>query len=390
MGKCEWCRKEKKEKKAYSGIKYYYHYTSLSAAWAMLKDDQMWASHARFSNDSAEMKNGMEIMTKLISKEYKSDKKKAPLIRFMRKLDASTIDCYIICFCKRNDVLSQWRGYCRKDGVSFGFAIGDEMTYYFKDDPLQAKKSEPLHEVYYIDSIKNKSKALDRLYNTLHEKLKENLDYECDRNEMENIIRGQIPLIKHPGFMEEDEYRLVILNSSSALPGETHYPLDPYIQCQEEKEDIKRPHLNICFGKHYDESDSCTNVPSVRLYGVPDKLEKAIRASFPKAIIEKEKNPQCPCILVGEASEMSQKETLNKLEEIKESCYGNNTNDLNELEKICIWFEGHLPIRTIMVSPCENQEEVIESFRHYCKHEKYWLKYVKVSGSSIPYRRPKK
>ena len=60
-----------------------------------------------------------------------------------------------------------------------------------------------------------------------------------------------------------------------------------------------------------------------------------------------------------------------------------------ESERIKIWCEGHLPIRSIRVSPCENQEQVIRSLRHYCKHKKYWLKYVDVVGSLIPYRRPK-
>lgn len=66
--------------------------------------------------------------------------------------------------------------------------------------------------------------------------------------------------------------------------------------------------------------------------------------------------------------------------------------DASCLEKdkiIKIWCEGHLPIRSIRVSPCIDQEQVFNSIKHYCLHKAYWMKYVDVYKSSIPYRRPR-
>ena len=44
------------------------------------------------------------------------------------------IDCYIACFCGDSDILSQWRDYCRDDGISIGSAFDETRPcYYFKD-----------------------------------------------------------------------------------------------------------------------------------------------------------------------------------------------------------------------------------------------------------------
>ncbi len=381
----EWTKKKHLEKtrKQYSNIQEYYHYTSLSTAWAILENDSLWASHARFSNDSEELKKGMKIMQSIVEEKYSADPDKKQLISYLGKLSESEIDSYIVCFCGSDDKLSQWRGYCRKDGISFGFSFGDAFKYYLKDNSLQTEILDTLHQVYYIDN--NDSSDIVKLKKELHMELKD-MTYEADHSAMEDILLSHIPLIKHPGFTEEDEYRFVIINSLETLPGDSDNPLDGLIKYKDDKAGAKCPYIRVCFGKDYDDiGKEIAPPPSIRLYGICDDIIAKIHEKYPDAVVQ-EINNENPYILVGEAPEDKQKEVLRNLEEIKE-LYFREHYSLSD--NISIWFEGHLPIRTITVSPCLNQEEVVESLSHYCTHEKYWLKYVKVRGSSIPYRRPK-
>ena len=79
-------RREYEQQRLYGKTQMYYHYTSLSTAWAILKGECLWASHARFSNDSEELKNGMELMKTIIKDEYTNDKTNEPLIDYLDKL----------------------------------------------------------------------------------------------------------------------------------------------------------------------------------------------------------------------------------------------------------------------------------------------------------------
>ena len=60
---------------------------------------------------------------------------------------------------------------------------------------------------------------------------------------------------------------------------------------------------------------------------------------------------------------------------------------VNFLEKtsIKLWCEGHLPIRKITVGPFENREYIKECIEHKFSNI-YWLNYVSVQTSDIPYR----
>lgn len=371
----------------YGVVKYYYHYTSLSTAWAILENDSLWASHARFSNDSEELKKGMAIIAKITRQKYDQTEQGRSLIEFMKNLNASMIDCYIVCFCGSDNKLSQWRGYCRKDGVSFGFAFGNTFHYYLKDNPLLGKDEAALKKVCYI----NKIKADDSEYTQLNSMLENELQRKDERDivQVKEILLAHIPLIKDPGFYEEDEYRLVVSNNNTEFPGETKTPLDSIIKYRNDK-GVMRPYLNLCFGKHHDEGiiAEAYDPASVDLYlyKLDKNIEAEIKAFFPKAIpINSSTVSGRPFVLVGEDSEENQKDTLRIIEDIKTMYFAKT----KKKDNVDVWFEGHMPIRTITVSPCENQEEVVESIRHYCTHEKYWLKYVKVKGSQIPYRRPK-
>lgn len=89
------------------------------------------------------------------------------------------------------------------------------------------------------------------------------------------------------------------------------------------------------------------------------------------------------CIKIGTGANQK-----NIFQQIDYSINANNVLLNNKI--IPIYCEGHLPIRSVMISPSENQHEIYESILHYFRYgNKHWLKYVDVKKSSIPYREPK-
>ena len=76
----------------------YYHYTGFDGFWKIIENESLLATQALFSNDSQEISKGKKLL--------ESSEK---IINKVKRID---VDGYILCFCKVNDKLSQWRGYC--------------------------------------------------------------------------------------------------------------------------------------------------------------------------------------------------------------------------------------------------------------------------------------
>jgi hypothetical protein len=78
----------------------------------------------------------------------------------------------------------------------------------------------------------------------------------------------------------------------------------------------------------------------------------------------------------------NQKETFTLVAEIVDSI-----NNSNQNANIKVWCEGHLPIRRIRVGNTRRKTELTEIIEHYCRHsECFWLKYVDVEATEIPFR----
>lgn len=383
-----------------------YQYRDLDSFWNIIDSDSFWASNARFSNDKAEQTMGIQELKKLLN-----DSEKERL-----KLE----DCYIICFCKKDDKLSQWRGYA-KNGVSIGFDFHAVLPFYVD------KKIRIYNSCYDVNYIK-KDLPLDELEYT----------FKVTRDENGNLTKlpQHIPYIKHAGFEEEEECRLVFFNKSGSIDSYVHYREGsrheriPYIKVglKSEDDDKKNCTIRLLIGKSpvsgqkvsdiYDiiknrtmalnakviscfdpemSSTSCKEHDDVACWGCSQRLINPM-----KDCSQNYEYQECGYTKnMGFCPETARNYIANKdLNYIMISAGKNQeavfkvvdqiiTEYNNEItledNKISVWCEGHLPIRTITVGPLENREEIKESIEHYCRNH-YWLKYVKVKMSSIPYR----
>jgi hypothetical protein len=101
-----------------------FHYTDLTGFGSIISNHDLWLTHLRYSNDEEEMLHGQRIVSEVIAQGLAAknppEGASAFLERVKQKLEQQ-VDVYICCFCLKDDLLSQWRGYgANGSGVSMG------------------------------------------------------------------------------------------------------------------------------------------------------------------------------------------------------------------------------------------------------------------------------
>jgi len=193
-----------------------FHYTDLGGLHGIVNSSDLWLTHSRYSNDDEEMFHGYRVARDLIKENERTHQNEPARIEYLkavRKLLQEPVpeDVYICCFCKTDDLLSQWRSYgANGTGVSIEF---DPMGF--------AEASEPdslrcglmwLWKVYY--DPREQRKLLDHALNFGfdHEKGQQ-IPKEAARRAAD-AIEFFIPTFKNKDFAEESEYRLIFTPST--------------------------------------------------------------------------------------------------------------------------------------------------------------------------------
>ena len=357
-----------------------YHYTRLSNFWNIIMSDHMYARHVRFSNDSEENKIGKEIINSILGEEEK----------------VTPLEYYMLCFCEEADLLSQWREYA-KGGVSlkFDFSL---LEYYTILNNIETTKSisekaksedEKLKSMYSVPETPNRQfKDFQRVYakpisvfyvkkgeTTLFEErckwLEEEFRGDAEKS-ISKYMRMLIPYIKHEGFKEEKEARILFEEREGYRPFQVGYLEDE--QC------VKRPYIRVEFGNAEEKfCEECQiyflNISNVKKREIKEMLKGNTNITYHSFKKRSLKDIDGEIVI---SSTKRQSEIFEKVDHIVK-CW--NLQDANYK----IWCQGHLPIREIMVGPCKDKEEVIESIANYISGV-YWLKYADVKTSEIPYR----
>jgi Protein of unknown function (DUF2971) len=101
-----------------------FHYTDLGGFQGIISNHDLWLTHLRYSNDDEELLHGQRIVSEEIAEQANAPDtpdRSAFLESVKDKLTQQQVDVYICCFCLRDDLLSQWRGYGASGmGVSVG------------------------------------------------------------------------------------------------------------------------------------------------------------------------------------------------------------------------------------------------------------------------------
>lgn len=380
-----------------------FHYTSREVFWKIIEDESFLARHILFSNDFEEYELGKTF----IQKKLKLNDNESEHVALHNEK-------YMICFCKEDDLLSQWRGYA-KNGIamSFDFSLGipDLNNNIFspyhcftlvnngsvpKKSEILAKTDDPspqFDERYLSSGLYDSEKYISLCVTAPHkvcyiEKNKRNSELSAALKELalkDDIVKSAsklIPYIKNKKFDEEKEYRLIFNLTDLYKP-----QMECFIGGKITYLDIdglKKPNIRVEFGNAQDYLED--NKP-IKIYyrntsyqSCLEKIKEEMQHSNPPIITE--------LALITDTSLKKNDIWLSNgrnQEKVTWKLYELFAEEKNIFSKAKIWCDWHLPIRQIIVGPSKDAELMKESIIQY-KNNKYWMKSIDVKVSEIPYR----
>lgn len=179
------------------------HYTSLEVLHKIVESGTMWATDLFFMNDAAEFRFSIELIRSMLDC-YTPVKPHAEAVldHFSEIEDVGNDQTlFSISFSEEEDLLSQWRSYCPDSGgvsISFNTSILKE---------LGCTAGFQLFKCIY-DEIEQKEVLTGVLESAIRIKDSRGIDAEVRKVLVDGILKFA-PMMKHPSFAEEREWRLV-------------------------------------------------------------------------------------------------------------------------------------------------------------------------------------
>jgi Protein of unknown function (DUF2971) len=195
-----------------------HHYTTASSLQSIIEHHELWATDARYLNDSRELVHAEELIATAlreaesrISNEWASRfigeaiLHSKPLLIF-----GEPLDIFVVSFCSDNDLLSQWRGYSGSTG-GYSIALDSRVLASLRHQDLSLR-----HVIYRTDKQEQYIRAVVDGYESALAQIAE----ERDESELEECIGPFAQrfwaaifetffCFKHSAFEEEKEWRLV-------------------------------------------------------------------------------------------------------------------------------------------------------------------------------------
>ena len=199
-----------------------YHYCSLSTFYNIIKNQSIWISDLRKSNDFLEIVWLRQLFERKMNEEFN---------KFILKVPADSLDCFIqmrrniserfriefsktwaLCLSEEKDLLSQWRGYA--DNGS-GISIGFKKDFFNNLRLLHTNRTTHQKASIFFDKVSySKEEAINCIdtetclskcsnCNTIS-------DFKITICHAITEIGKKASFFKNPAFIEEKEWRIVI------------------------------------------------------------------------------------------------------------------------------------------------------------------------------------
>jgi hypothetical protein len=184
------------------------------------------------------------------------------------------------------------------------------------------------------------------------------------------VLRKLAPLIKHDGFREEREYRLVF----SPRPDE-----EPQVVFFDDlaSESVKKPRVHVGFGNGRWQPDTCEYIAVPESWRDLNLRARLGDVGSSRTMLFYYPNDEGPDAYVGPGRR--EQATIARLRAIAKV----------DRPGAAVWADSKWPIRSITVGPRPNQPEVAEALQRYCRNH-WWLADITVGCSSTPYRPPRR
>ena len=188
-----------------------YHYTDLNGLIGIVEKHDLWMTHSRYSNDDEEMTHGLSVVKGALESAKAAGVHDPVYLQTLTALTSEPEGVYICCFCEKDNLLSQWRGYAANGtGVSMQFApkafadvAGPDNRHgllrFWKVFYNPGTQRDIINTaIAHYAPAANPGQALDTL-----------------ARKAADAIRFFIPTFKNADFQEENEWRMVFTPSPS-------------------------------------------------------------------------------------------------------------------------------------------------------------------------------
>lgn len=197
-----------------------FHYTTAAGLLGILESGEIRATHLLYTNDTAEMEYGVELLKTVVKKEARGlPRAERGLLVELAPLavaQADKMNAYAFCLSEEPDLLSQWRAYA---GNGAGYSLG------FNPEALRALVAvEPPGSVHLVKVEYEPAKQRKRLEQVLRPILAAYKQRhpaspwaETEQTTERALVEvwQAVVALKHPAFAEEREWRLVVRHDST-------------------------------------------------------------------------------------------------------------------------------------------------------------------------------
>jgi len=188
-----------------------FHYTDLGGLIGIVANADLWLTHSRYSNDDQELTHGRDVAKSVIGEaRLLVPSPGADWVDYLDLVeqfvnDAADEAVYVCCFCKADNLLSQWRGYgANGTGVSIKFTPTGFSDVTGSDSPYGGLMR--LWKVFYKLDQQRKimNDALSFAYTHI------STDPIATRaRRAADAIAFFVPTFKNEAFKDEREWRLI-------------------------------------------------------------------------------------------------------------------------------------------------------------------------------------
>ncbi len=184
-----------------------YHYTTASGLLGILSSESLWATNARYLNDTSELLYGRELVSRVISTEVSALPEghlKNWLCEFVDLVHQAfeTTETYITCFCERSDLLSQWRAYGSGRGFCLGFSA-PRLSHFVPNGLFRVEYDRAVQEQAVRDTLTIHIRKFEA---AVTEKRLDQLPWISGA--LAIALALWVVAFKHPSFSEEREWRM--------------------------------------------------------------------------------------------------------------------------------------------------------------------------------------
>ncbi|TBW13193.1 DUF2971 domain-containing protein [Azotobacter chroococcum subsp. isscasi] len=194
------------------------HYTSLEGAIGIISGRDLWLTNSCFSNDDEEMNYGYRLVDEILDdlRQVATNDGDGTRVDWLGRLadriaSSRGDQVYVCCFCEKDNLLSQWRGYAENGGgISIEFDPGGFTPFTGVESPHGLMR---LWKVFYDREQQHKivRACIDYPYWAAHGD-DEKIPFIAD------ALQFFIPTFKNADFRDEQERRLIFTPYPTAMP----------------------------------------------------------------------------------------------------------------------------------------------------------------------------